>query len=90
MDCFAKETFDTKSRRGGVLGRYSHKFAISNQRIKSIDNRKRNFWLQKVTRLPLQRVNDADASREFIRRFALYICLNILSRSIITVLSSMP
>jgi uncharacterized protein (DUF1919 family) len=69
---FAKRPFGNPKSVVEYLGRYSHKIAISNHRIKSIDNQTVTFnykdYRQKGVKKQLTLTH-----QEFIRRFALHI-----------------
>lgn len=70
----AKQQFHTPKYVVEYLGRYTHKIAISNYRIKQLDNANRTVTFQvknyrKAGRKELLELS----SREFVRRFALHV-----------------
>lgn len=69
---YCKKPFYGPAQVVEYLGRYTHKIAISNHRIKSLDNQGVTFSVKDYRhggRKSLQRLSDA----EFIRRFAMHI-----------------
>jgi hypothetical protein len=69
---FAKKPFGSPKSVVEYLGRYTHKIAISNHRIKTIDNQNVTFDY-KDYRLAGVKKQMTLPHREFIRRFALHI-----------------
>jgi hypothetical protein len=71
---FAKQQFHTPKYVVEYLGRYTHKIAISNYRIKQIDkaNRQVTFTAKNYTKGGKKEVLKL-ATREFTRRFALHV-----------------
>jgi hypothetical protein len=69
---FAKKPFGNPQSVVEYLGRYTHKIAISNHRIKSIDNEKVTFDY-KDYRVAGVKKQMTLTHQEFIRRFALHI-----------------
>ena len=69
---FAKKPFGSPNSVVEYLGRYTHKIAISNHRIKSIDNEKVTFDY-KDYRVAGVKKQMTLTHQEFIRRFALHI-----------------
>jgi len=69
---FAKKPFGSPKSVVEYLGRYSHKIAISNHRIKSIDNENVTFDY-KDYRVAGVKKQMTLTHQEFIRRFALHI-----------------
>jgi hypothetical protein len=71
---YAKQPFGGPQQVIEYLGRYTHKVAISNHRIISIENDKVSFTYKDYADDSKQKIMTLDAT-EFIRRF----CLHILS-----------
>ena len=69
---FAKKPFGSTKSVVEYLGRYTHKIAISNNRIKSIDGQNVTF-VCKDYRVAGAKKQIALMHQEFIRRFALHI-----------------
>lgn len=69
---FAKKPFGTPKSVVEYLGRYTHKIAISNQRIKSIDDHNVTFEY-KDYRVAGVKKQMTLSHQEFIRRFSLHI-----------------
>ena len=69
---FAKKPFGSPKSVVEYLGRYTHKIAISNQRIKSIDNENVTFEY-KDYRVAGVKKQMTLTHQEFIRRFSLHI-----------------
>lgn len=69
---YAKQPFKNAEGVVEYLGRYSHKIAISNHRIKSIENGKVSFTYRDYAHGNVTKTMTLDAT-EFIRRFCLHI-----------------
>ena len=69
---YAKRPFSGPAKRDGILGRYTHKIAISNHRIKNIEEGKVTFTYKDYKHAAVKKEITLDAL-EFIRRFALHI-----------------
>lgn len=69
---YAKEPFKSPENVIEYLGRYSHKIAISNHRIKSIKDGKVTFSYKDYKHGSVSKMMTLDAS-EFLRRFCLHI-----------------
>ena len=69
---YAKQPFKNPDAVIEYLGRYSHKIAISNHRIKSIDNGKVTFSYKDYKHGSVQKTMTLEAG-EFLRRFCLHI-----------------
>lgn len=69
---YAKHPFAGPAQVIEYLGRYSHKVAISNHRIKSIDNGKVTFSYKDYADECKQKLMTLDAD-EFLRRFCMHI-----------------
>lgn len=69
---YAKQPFLGPSQVIEYLGRYSHKIAISNHRIKNIENGKVSFSYKDYANASEQKLMTLDAV-EFLRRFCLHI-----------------
>lgn len=69
---YAKKPFGGPLQVVEYLGRYSHKIAISNHRIKKIENGKVTFSYKDYAQGSIQRLLPLDAE-EFLRRFCLHI-----------------
>lgn len=69
---FAKKPFGNPKSVVEYLGRYTHKIAISNRRIKSIDNQNVTFDYKDYRMAGVKKQMKL-SHREFIRRFALHI-----------------
>ena len=69
---FAKKPFGTPKSVVEYLGRYTHKIAISNQRIKSIDDQNVAFEYKDYRTAGVKKQMTL-THQEFIRRFALHI-----------------
>lgn len=69
---YAKRPFGGPKQVIEYLGRYTHKVAISNHRIKNIENGKVTFGYKDYADNSLQKEMVLDAS-EFLRRFCLHI-----------------
>ena len=69
---YAKQPFKNAEGVVEYLGRYSHKIAISNHRIKSIENGKVNFTYKDYAHGSVTKTMTLEAT-EFIRRFCLHI-----------------
>ena len=69
---FAKKPFGSPNSVVEYLGRYTHKIAISNQRIKSVDTQNVTFEY-KDYRVAGVKKQITLTHREFIRRFAMHI-----------------
>ncbi|MBU4185224.1 MAG: transposase [Proteobacteria bacterium] len=69
---YAKRPFAGPQQVLEYLGRYTHRVAISNNRILSIDNGKVNFTYRDRKRNNETRIMTLDA-HEFIRRFLLHV-----------------
>lgn len=69
---YAKQPFAGPKQVIGYLGRYTHRIAISNHRIKSIADGKVNFSYKDYRQGGVQKVMTLDAG-EFLRRFCLHI-----------------
>jgi hypothetical protein len=69
---YAKRPFGGPKQVIEYLGRYTHKVAISNQRIKSIENGKVSFGYKDYADNSQQKEMTLDAT-EFLRRFCLHI-----------------
>ncbi len=69
---YAKQPFGGPAQVIEYLGRYSHKVAISNHRIKSIDNGKVTFSYKDYADGSKQKLMVLDGE-EFLRRFCLHI-----------------
>ncbi|WP_443089621.1 IS91 family transposase [Zunongwangia sp. HGR-M22] len=71
---YAKQQFHTPKYVVEYLGRYTHKIAISNHRIKQINNSQRRVTFQiKDYRKAGQKGQLILDTREFVRRFALHV-----------------
>lgn len=69
---YAKQPFQNADGVVEYLGRYSHKIAISNHRIKNIENRKVTFTYKDYAHGSVTKLMTLDA-HEFLRRFCLHI-----------------
>ena len=69
---YAKQPFKNAEGVVEYLGRYSHKIAISNHRIKSIQNDKVTFSYKDYAHGSVTKLMTLDAT-EFLRRFCLHI-----------------
>lgn len=69
---YAKRPFNGPQQVTEYLGRYTHRIAISNQRIDNIQPEMVSFWA-KDYRKGGQKVNCTLSHAEFIRRFAIHI-----------------
>ncbi len=69
---FAKRPFKEPESVIEYLGRYTHKIAISNHRIKNIEDGKVSFSYKDYKQAAVKKEMTLDAS-EFIRRFAMHI-----------------
>lgn len=69
---YAKQPFAGPAQVIEYLGRYSHKVAISNHRIKEVDNGKVLFSYKDYAHQSKQKIMSLDAE-EFLRRFCLHI-----------------
>lgn len=69
---YAKQPFKGPAAVIEYLGRYSHKIAISNHRIKSIENGKITFTYKDYAHGSVQKLMTLEAN-EFLRRFCLHI-----------------
>ena len=69
---YAKQPFLGPKQVIEYLGRYSHKIAISNHRLKNIENRKVSFAYKDYAHGSVQKLMTLD-SEEFLRRFCLHI-----------------
>ena len=69
---YAKHPFLGPKQVIEYLGRYSHKIAISNHRLKSIENRKVSFSYKDYAHGSTQKLMTLEAE-EFLRRFCLHI-----------------
>lgn len=69
---FAKKPFGSPKSVVEYLGRYSHKIAISNQRIKDMDGEKVSFEYKDYRRKGIKKRMTL-SNEEFIRRFAMHI-----------------
>lgn len=69
---YAKQPFGGSKQVIEYLGRYSHKIAISNHRIKNIENGKVNFSYKDYAHGSVQKIMSLEAE-EFLRRFCLHI-----------------
>ncbi len=69
---YAKQPFKNAEGVVEYLGRYSHKIAISNHRIKSIENGKVSFTYRDYAHGSVTKTMTLDAM-EFLRRFCLHI-----------------
>lgn len=69
---YAKQPFLGPKQVIEYLGRYTHKIAISNHRIKNIENGKVTFSYKDYAHGSVQKVMTVDAE-EFLRRFCLHI-----------------
>lgn len=69
---FAKKPFGSSNSVVEYLGRYTHKIAISNRRIKSIDDQNVTFEYKDYRVAGAKKMMTL-THREFIRRFALHI-----------------
>jgi hypothetical protein len=69
---FAKKPFGSPKSVIEYLGRYTHKIAISNNRVKSIDDQNVSFHYRDYRQIG-QRKSMTLTHEEFIRRFALHI-----------------
>ena len=71
---YAKEPFRSPKYVIEYLGRYTHKIAISNHRIATIDSKNKQVtFTAKDYRRAGKKINLTVSSAEFIRRFALHI-----------------
>ena len=77
---FAKKTFGSPKSVVEYLGRYTHKIAISNHRIKAIENQNVTFECRDYRTAGVEKTNDIDASGVcqaiFISYFAQTLCEN--------------
>jgi hypothetical protein len=77
---FAKKTFGSPKSVVEYLGRYTHKIAISNHRIKAIENQNVTFECRDYRTAGVEKTNDIDASGVcqaiFIAYFAQTVCEN--------------
>lgn len=69
---YAKQPFGGPKQVIEYLGRYSHKIAISNHRIKNVSNGKVSFMYKDYAHGSVQKPMTLDAE-EFLRRFCLHI-----------------
>lgn len=69
---YAKEPFGGPKQVIDYLGRYSHKIAISNNRIKNIEDSKVSFTYKDYADKNKQKIMTLEAE-EFLRRFCLHI-----------------
>ena len=69
---YAKQPFAGPKQVIEYLGRYSHKIAISNHRIKNVSNGKVSFSYKDYAHGGVQKIMTLDAE-EFLRRFCLHI-----------------
>lgn len=69
---YAKQPFLGPKQVIEYLGRYTHKIAISNHRIKNVENGKVTFSYKDYAHGSVQKVMTVDAE-EFLRRFCLHI-----------------
>lgn len=69
---YAKQPFGGPKQVIEYLGRYSHKIAISNHRIKNVSNGKVSFTYKDYAHGSVQKLMTLDAE-EFLRRFCLHI-----------------
>ena len=69
---YTKEPFDTAEKVVKYLGKYTHRIAISNQRIISLKDGKVSFWWKDYKDNNRQKIMKLDIV-EFIRRFLLHI-----------------
>ncbi len=69
---YAKQPFGGPKQVIEYLGRYSHKIAISNHRIKNVSNGKVSFTYKDYAHGSVQKLQTLDAE-EFLRRFCLHI-----------------
>ncbi len=69
---YAKQPFGGSKQVIEYLGRYSHKIAISNHRIKNVSNEKVSFTYKDYADKSKQKLMTLDAD-EFLRRFCLHI-----------------
>jgi hypothetical protein len=69
---YAKQPFAGPEQVVAYLGRYSHKVAISNHRIKEVENGKVLFAYKDYADQSKQKLMNLDAE-EFLRRFCLHI-----------------
>lgn len=69
---YAKQPFGEPKQVIEYLGRYSHKIAISNYRIKNVSNGKVSFTYKDYAHGNVQKLMTLDAE-EFLRRFCLHI-----------------
>ena len=69
---YAKQPFGGPAQVVEYLGRYSHKIAISNHRIKEVENGKVLFGYKDYADQSKQKLMSLDAE-EFLRRFCLHI-----------------
>lgn len=69
---YAKRPFQNVNSVIEYLGRYTHKIAISNHRIKNIENGKVTFTYKDYRKESAKQIMEMD-SMEFIRRFSMHI-----------------
>ncbi len=69
---YAKRPFGGPKQVIEYLGRYTHKVAVSNHRIKKLENGKVTFGYKDYSDNSLQKEMSLDAT-EFLRRFCLHI-----------------
>lgn len=69
---YAKQPFAGPKQVIEYLGRYTHKIAISNHRIKSIDNGMVSFTFKDYAHGSIQKIMTLEAE-EFLRRFCMHI-----------------
>ena len=69
---YAKQSFGGPKQVIEYLGRYSHKIAISNHRIKKIENDNISFSYKDYAHGNVQKIMTIDA-KEFLRRFCMHI-----------------